>query len=736
MRVITKVKAAVRRARARVVDAEAVKCWECGERFPSDTKVYPFHQKMDGKKCPMSNKKVKGFEAEDTLTPVPVSPGSSGKALAIAKHNAGVTRSQDGAAYEWKCPHCGQVFTADDKNALEDRGESHLVRRHQDESTDIKVKKGATDTSPVRRVRDNARGMTSTELRDEIRAVKAQISGASGIALKRERPERYAELEKRLDELLDASSYRAKDTSPVRRVRDANADAYQEGAHVLYAGKPCIVIHMYADTVDLKTQEGYKLLGVKMSKLKPDYGKAKDTSPVFNLSPVPMPEDEHGRGRYAQAWGEDSQPNDPWRKCTSCGQKTTRVICPKCGERPTKVEDALTPIPMEDAEFTTRCQPNPNPNPRSITSLALPTPVDVSNAYQPRSKEQLSKSFGKDGEEKQTKYFSATNMHNSADAHKAAEKFLEEKRKTGYAGYQSAHGEYGFSVTFWKKTQATDALRGLTPVRDYHADNDDEREMTPTLRAKAQQMYRDGIAQPKIADKLKLSIYDVDAAVQGLKFGKAKDSDNDQLAKNLTLNVSELTKLIAKVRASLDNNDWGSYHIPNVQANLKKLEAEKADVEARLRSMGRAKDSSSAFFQPGDTVYIVGTPLAGHEGKVVSVEKPIGGDNMYRVSVNGHIGGFPERSLEEKSAARRTMGAFKLGKANDADGFKVGDKVMRGSDGPYKVVRVNENGSVEIQSIVNYGHRQEPVSILSEEKAQRSLTKATDALRGLTPVGV
>jgi hypothetical protein len=33
--------------------------------------------------------------AKDTLTPVPVSPGSSGKALAIAKHNAGVTRSQD-----------------------------------------------------------------------------------------------------------------------------------------------------------------------------------------------------------------------------------------------------------------------------------------------------------------------------------------------------------------------------------------------------------------------------------------------------------------------------------------------------------------------------------------------------------------------------------------------------------------------------------------------------------------
>jgi hypothetical protein len=52
---------------------------------------------------------------------------------------------------------------------------------------------------------------------------------------------------------------------------------------------------------------------------------------------------------------------------------------------------------MEDAEVTTKRQPNPNPNPRSITSLALPTPVDVSNAYQPRSATELKKSFGKDG---------------------------------------------------------------------------------------------------------------------------------------------------------------------------------------------------------------------------------------------------------------------------------------------------------------------------------------------------
>ena len=59
-------------------------------------------------------------------------------------------------------------------------------------------------------VMDGARGMTSTELRDEIRSVKSLISGAAGITLKRTDPNRYAALEHRLDELLDAASYRTK----------------------------------------------------------------------------------------------------------------------------------------------------------------------------------------------------------------------------------------------------------------------------------------------------------------------------------------------------------------------------------------------------------------------------------------------------------------------------------------------------------------------------------------------
>jgi hypothetical protein len=375
----------------------------------------------------------------------------------------------------------------------------------------------------VRRARargvDNARGMTSAELRDEIRAVKAQISGAAGIVLKRERPARYAELEKRLDELLDASSYRAKDTlTPIpvsgdrekdlaiakhnagvtrsqdRRVRDAqlsedslftlgqyiktgSGKTSSSGLQIRRAIKEVEKAHgaeqaeaakrylerfnangatdaaypsqeaWHAFNEACKTPNGKKVYtGARADKalkmIESRFGKeqaelcarsagratdtstvrhaqdrhaqdrrakdgskfewecpkcnqvftgdnrdaledrayahlehshkaettvrikqvATDTFPVFNLSPVPMPEEEHGKGRYARAWGED----------------------------------ALTPIPMEDAEVTTRRQPNPNPNPRSITSLALPTPVDVSNAYRPRSATELSKSFGKD----------------------------------------------------------------------------------------------------------------------------------------------------------------------------------------------------------------------------------------------------------------------------------------------------------------------------------------------------
>jgi hypothetical protein len=549
MRVITKVKAAVRRARARVVDAEAVKCWECGERFPSDTKVYPFHQKMDGKKCPMSNKKVKGFEAEDAFP----SPDK--------EHKFAPTGSYLGhPAQPNRCVHCG-LSKADGP--------------HSD---------GAKDTlTPIPVSGDREKDL----------AIAKHNAGVT----------------------------RSQD----RRVRDANADAYQEGAHVLYAGKPCIVIHMYADTVDLKTQEGYKLLGVKMSKLKPDYGKAKDASPVFNLSPVPMPEDEHDRGRLAQpqypaldsadsnlevyarqlAWGASDMNNKTAKVPTSMmkalrtaadmasdstlkfyakqavysardiGDKWCRIGSPEIHA----LRRALVNSSKAEDEVTTKRQPNPNPNPRSITSLALPTPVDVSNAYQPRSATELKKSFGKD----------------------------------------AAGGTYTMKE-----------VNGKWVVYS--------------------------------ADGKKICTYDDKAAAQHC------------------------------VRLSMPN---------------------------RIKS---AKDAG---------------PLT---QKCVNCGMPIYKDMKYDVgqwkhggTSQAHCSGGPGSSqfpeLWPKKATPKAM-------AKDADGFKVGDKVMRGSDGPYKVVRVNENGSVEIQSIANYGHRQEPVSILSEKKAQHSLTKATDALRGLTPVGV
>ena len=77
--------------------------------------------------------------------------------------------------------------------------------------------------------KDDARGMTSIELRDEIRAVRSQISGSAGIALKRENPERYKYLESRLTDLLDASSYRSKDALPLPvPVKDSYYSAHSE----------------------------------------------------------------------------------------------------------------------------------------------------------------------------------------------------------------------------------------------------------------------------------------------------------------------------------------------------------------------------------------------------------------------------------------------------------------------------------------------------------------------------
>jgi hypothetical protein len=52
---------------------------------------------------------------------------------------------------------------------------------------------------------------------------------------------------------------------------------------------------------------------------------------------------------------------------------------------------------------------------------------------------------------KKTEYFPANAIFHSLIAHMRAEDFLSRKRKEGFSAYQSAYGNYGFSVTYWKE---------------------------------------------------------------------------------------------------------------------------------------------------------------------------------------------------------------------------------------------------------------------------------------------
>ena len=121
---------------------------------------------------------------------------------------------------------------------------------------------------------------------------------------------------------------------------------------------------------------------------------------------------------------------------------------------------------------------------------------------------------GRDDEPaKKTKYFSATNMMNSHDAHKACEQFLDEQRANGYAGYQSAYGQYGFAVTYWKKPQANDVppigkdasdkevleeMKAMYGDRDprYLAERKRLRERNVGVIAERKQMY--GVKDPRV----------------------------------------------------------------------------------------------------------------------------------------------------------------------------------------------------------------------------------------------
>jgi hypothetical protein len=86
----------------------------------------------------------------------------------------------------------------------------------------------------------------------------------------------------------------------------------------------------------------------------------------------------------------------------------------------------------------------------------------------------------------------------------------------------------------------------------------------------------------------------------------------------------------------------------------------------------RAKDSSSAFFKPGDKVYINRT---GKEGVIVAVLAEPRGDNEYHVNVGGRMLTLPETALEEKS----TRGA-KVKDRVPADCFDLGVLPVRAKD--------------------------------------------------------
>jgi hypothetical protein len=48
-------------------------------------------------------------------------------------------RAFDGSKFEWKCPKCGQAFTGESSDPLEDRAWHHLETVHNDESTLVKI---------------------------------------------------------------------------------------------------------------------------------------------------------------------------------------------------------------------------------------------------------------------------------------------------------------------------------------------------------------------------------------------------------------------------------------------------------------------------------------------------------------------------------------------------------------------------------------------------------------------
>ena len=128
--------------------------------------------------------------------------------------------------------------------------------------------------------------------------------------------------------------------------------------------------------------------------------KAKD-----ELEPVPvmMGRAERGEDDY-ENMAHYAEP-DYHVQCSNCATNVKRVngkyYCTKCKEnvKPTftkRMKDEL--LPIEDVETSTKYAAQPS-KPRQLTSVAAPSKADIERIYKPRTKEELTSSFGKDDEE-------------------------------------------------------------------------------------------------------------------------------------------------------------------------------------------------------------------------------------------------------------------------------------------------------------------------------------------------
>lgn len=104
----------------------------------------------------------------------------------------------------------------------------------------------------------------------------------------------------------------------VEKAKAKATDAeYREGDTVLYGNRLCTVLHVYADTLDLKTQDGYKQLGVKMSNVR-QYNRATDARAVLPLQiSGSEPKDHMLRANQYEVQGDRARALDSYRAAAS-----------------------------------------------------------------------------------------------------------------------------------------------------------------------------------------------------------------------------------------------------------------------------------------------------------------------------------------------------------------------------------------------------------------------------------